>query len=266
MTRNRLLVYWLPVHWLPITQFMKIINILGVKVDNHTYNEVLQIIEQFLNSERTESRQITTVNPEFIMTAQKDKDFREIINRSFISTVDGAGIVWATDFLYGKKIKQRVTGVDLIEKLAKLAKENGSSIFFLGAQPGVAEKTAATLEEKNPGLKIAGTYAGSPKDEDQEKILKLINNSQPDILLVAYGAPAQDKWIYDNLKNFEKPLLAIGIGGSFDYIAGVVKRAPLWMRKAGLEWLYRLVREPKRYNRILTASVRFPLAVMRSKK
>jgi len=244
---------------------MKRINILGVYVDNLSHKQVIKKIDHFLRGKRTKSKQITTVNPEFIMAARKDRLFRRIINRSFIATIDGIGLVLAADYLQGVKVRERVTGIDLIFTLSELAAKKGYSIFFLGAAPGVAEKTATILEEKYPNLKVAGTFAGTAKKEDEREILQLINSSEPDILLVAYGAPKQDKWINRNLKKFKKPLLGIGIGGSFDYIAGKVKRAPKWIRALGLEWLYRLSHQPKRFERIVTASIRFPLAVVKEK-
>lgn len=244
---------------------LKKINILGIKVDNLGYKQVIRKIDVFLSNNRDRSKQITTVNPEFVMAAKNDKLFKKIINKSFIATVDGKGLQLAFEYLYGIKIKGRVTGVDLIYKLARQAGKKGYSIYFLGAALGVAEKCAKILKRKNPNLSIAGTYAGSPKIEEEPAILELINYAKPDILLVAYGAPNQDKWIFRNLKNFEKPLVAIGIGGSFDYITGIVPRAPKWIRTLGLEWLFRLTREPKRFSRIITASVRFPLAILKEK-
>ncbi|TSC91439.1 MAG: N-acetylglucosaminyldiphosphoundecaprenol, partial [Candidatus Berkelbacteria bacterium Licking1014_96] len=166
-------------------------------------------------------------------------------------------------FLHKIKLSERVTGVDLFWTLCKLSEDRGYRIFMLGGGPGVAKKATGRVKLIHPRTKIVYTYPGSPKET--KKITRLINHTRPNILFVAWGAPKQEIWIGKNLKKFRSPLVAMGVGGTFDFIAGTRRRAPQWMRGMGLEWLYRLFQEPKRFGRIWTAVVRFPMAVFFSK-
>lgn len=242
------------------------VNILGVKIDNLTKPEVLQKISEFLQSEK--QHQIVTVNPEFIIAAQHDDEFRAILNKADLSVADGVGIKFAAK-KFGQKLKERITGMDLIDEIAKIAEQKNKSIYLLGAKGKVPEKTVIKLLEKYPGLKIAGYETGYRhawwKFKD-EKLVEHIRRSKADILFVAFHFPRQDKWIYHNLPKMPSVKLAMGVGGSFDYISGHIKRAPKWMRDIGLEWLYRLIRQPWRLPRIMTAVVKFSWAVIRAKK
>jgi N-acetylglucosaminyldiphosphoundecaprenol N-acetyl-beta-D-mannosaminyltransferase len=242
---------------------MKSLSILNVKIDKINFNQVLEEVESFVNSKKP--HQIATVNSEFIMAAQKDKEFMKILNSTDLSVPDGVGQIWASKFLYGKenKLETRIAGVDLVWEIAKKASENNWSIYFLGAKPGVAKLAANRLKLLHRNLKIAGISIGEPK-YSVDQVVKSIHKSGADVLLVAYGAPKQEKFIFDNLNKMGVKV-AIGVGGSFDFISGVQKRAPLWMRKIGFEWLYRLIREPKRIGRIFTAVIKFPLIVIISK-
>lgn len=234
-------------------------KILGVKIDEYSKSQVLEKIGEFLKSNFF--HQICTVNPEFILEAQKNEKFKEVLNNADLNIPDGVGLKFA-GVLKRQKIGERYTGVDLTYDLAKIASDNGYSMFLLGAKEGVAEKAALILKKKYPNLKIAGTYAGSPEEEG---IIDRINDSKADILLVAFGAPKQDIFI-DNVKSkMANVKVAIGLGGTFDYISGNVSRAPKWMRSCGLEWLFRLFRQPKRIGRILNAIIVFPIKVLFSK-
>lgn len=234
------------------------IHILGVRVDAVTYAEALVRIEGFVREGGP--HQVVTVNPEFIMAAQRDAAFRDVLNRAALAVPDGARILWAARHL-GRPLIEQVSGVDLVERIAARAAETGWRLFLLGAAPGVAERTATVLTTRYPGLSIAGTYAGSPALEEEEGIVARIRAAQAEILFVAYGAPAQDLWLARNLAR-TGAAVGMGVGGSFDYIAGAVKRAPLWMRQRGLEWLYRLIRQPWRWRRMAVLP-RFVIAVMR---
>jgi len=243
------------------------INILGVLIDRITSKEVLKKIEEFLNSDT--QHYITTPNPEFVMRAQKDEEFRNILNKSDIAIPDGIGLVFASHFL-GNPIPEQVAGSDLVWKIAKLAEYKNCSLYLLGGKEGVAEEAARKLKEKYPNLKIKGAESGGEVEErklktQNEEMVKRINERQPDILLVAFGAPKQEKWIYYNLSKLSSVKVAIGVGGTFDFIAGRIKRAPMFLRKLGMEWLWRLFIEPKRINRILTATVRFGWKVLKWK-
>ncbi|MBC7264694.1 MAG: WecB/TagA/CpsF family glycosyltransferase [Chloroflexi bacterium] len=225
----------------------KSLYILGVRVDDVTYNEAVVEIDCFVRK-RT-PHQIVTVNPEFIIAARRDVEFRHIINHAALSLPDGAGLLWASRLL-GHPLRERVTGVDMLQHLADLATQRGYAIFLLGAAPGVAAEAARRLAERFPRLMIAGTHVGSPEPTEEPEIIEIVRCAAPDMLFVAYGAPKQDKWIARNLDRLGVPV-AMGVGGAFDFISGRAQRAPMWMRRAGLEWLHRLYREPWRWRRML---------------
>lgn len=236
------------------------VRILGVRVDDVTMAEALERMEAMIVSGRP--HQVVTVNAEFVMRAQRDEAFRVVIEEAHLALPDGYGLLWAARWL-GRPLRERVAGSDVVPLLAALAAERGYRPFLLGARPGVAQRAAEVLVSQNPGLQIAGTYAGSPSLEEEEEIVARIAAARPDMLFVAYGAPAQDFWIYRNLSRLGVPL-CMGVGGTLDFIAGVTPRAPVWMREHGLEWLYRLMRQPWRWRRML-ALPRFALAIWRER-
>lgn len=236
------------------------LNVLGVWVDNVSSNEALSIIEGFIAS--GSPHQVVTVNPEFIVAARRDAGFRAVLNAAALSLPDGVGVLWAGRFI-GRPFKERVTGVDTVQRVVALAAHKGYRLFFLGAAPGVAERMAAILKERFPGLKVAGTHAGSPRPDCEESIVSLVSVTRPDVLFVAYGAPQQDLWIARNLERLGVPVV-MGVGGAFDFIAGEVRRAPAWIQRLGLEWLHRLWREPWRWRRML-ALPGFVALVMRAR-
>jgi N-acetylglucosaminyldiphosphoundecaprenol N-acetyl-beta-D-mannosaminyltransferase len=205
-----------------------------------------------------------TVNPEFVMEARRNSAFRRVLAAADLATPDGFGLLLVARYR-GTPLRGRVTGVALTERIAALAAERGWSVFLLGAAPGVAERAAAALERAHPNLRVAGYYAGSPRREDEPAIRARIAAAQPTVLLVAYGHPAQDLWIARNQLLLRVPV-AIGIGGALDYLAGEVRRAPAWIRRLGLEWLYRLIRQPRRWRRILDAVPLFLWAALRERR
>ena len=235
--------------------------VLGVRVDDVITHEVLALIEQFIAG-RT-PHQICTVNPEFVMRAQQDELFRNILNNAAVCIPDGIGLLWAAKRL-GHPLRERVAGSDLVGQIAARAAQPGWRVYFLGAAPGVADKAAAILQAHYPGLVIAGTFPGSPAPAEEDDIVERIRAARPDVLLVAFGAPAQDIWIARNQPRLNVPV-AIGVGGSLDFIAGVAQRAPNWVQRLGLEWLYRLAREPWRWRRQL-ALPRFVWHVLTAKQ
>jgi N-acetylglucosaminyldiphosphoundecaprenol N-acetyl-beta-D-mannosaminyltransferase len=207
-------------------------------------------------------RQICTANPEFLMAAQRDPEFRRVLLAADLVLPDGVGLLWAARWL-GRPLPERVPGSDLIYRLAELAAGRGWRLYFLGAAEGVAQAAAQRLQVLNPGLVVAGAFAGSPALAEEDALVARVAAARPDVLLVAYGAPAQDKWIARNRVRLGVPV-SLGVGGSFDFVAGVARRAPRWVQRLGLEWLYRLWRQPWRVRRIYTAVVAFPLAVLRA--
>lgn len=222
-------------------------TILGIGIDNLTATEALQHLEGFI--ERGEPRHVVTVNPEFVMIARKNAAFRHVLEAADLALADGIGLLWASR-LSGMPLKERVAGVDTVDRLAALAAERGYRMFLLGAREGVAAAAGEVLQRRYPGLTVAGTYAGTPFPKDESDIITRVRAALPHILLVAYGAPQQDLWIQRNLARLGVPL-AMGVGGAFDFISGQVPRAPRWMQRGGLEWLYRLGREPWRWRRML---------------
>lgn len=233
------------------------VRFLGIPVHNVDSREALQFLEAFILARKP--RQVVTVNPEFVIAAQRDAAFREVLLRADLSLPDGVGLLLGAR-IRGTPLKERVTGVDTVMRMAALAAERGYRLYLLGAAPGVADEAARRLEATNPGLRVVGTYAGSPAPEEEDAIIARITAAAPDVLFVAYGAPKQDLWIARNLHRLGVPV-AMGVGGTFDFIAGRAKRAPLWMQRAGLEWLHRLVHQPWRWRRML-ALPQFLVAVI----
>jgi N-acetylglucosaminyldiphosphoundecaprenol N-acetyl-beta-D-mannosaminyltransferase len=234
-------------------------NILGIPVSIITYAEWLSLIAAWMAEERGQPHHVCTVNPEFLMIARSDSNFANILRRANLTVPDGVGLLWAARRL-GQPLPERVTGSDGVPLIAERAAREGWSLFLLGAGEGVAQRAADALVRRYPGLKIAGVYSGSPAGNEEADIVARVNASGADILFVAYGAPEQDKWIARNLPRL-RVTMAMGVGGAFDFIAGVVPRAPETMRRLGLEWLYRLYLQPWRFRRMLRLP-RFVLAVL----
>jgi N-acetylglucosaminyldiphosphoundecaprenol N-acetyl-beta-D-mannosaminyltransferase len=234
------------------------VRILGVRVDDVNTSETLALIEGYVAEGRP--RQLVTVNPEFVMEAQQNPTFRVVLENASLALPDGVGLLWAARWL-GHPLRERVTGSDALPLLAQRAAQKRYRLFLLGAAPGVAERAADVLREQNPGLQGVSVHAGSPDPAEDDDIVARVVAVAPDVLFVAYGAPRQDLWIHRNLERLRVPV-CMGIGGALDFIAGVAVRAPLWMRRLGLEWLYRLIRQPWRWRRML-ALPRFVFAVLR---
>lgn len=269
------------------------INILGVKIDNLTKGQVLKEIEQFLESSK--QHYIVTPYSEFIVMAQKDQEFKEILNSADLAVPDGMGIIWAGNVLYelvfrgsGFTIKilkiifsglamlffprrlksvfpEKISGADLIWNIAEIAAGTGKTIFLLGGWDNTPGVVAAKLKNQYPNLSIVGTYAGSPDVQEEKNIIEMVSRVKPDILLVAFGPVRQEKWMAKNLAKMSFVKLAIGLGGTFDYLAQKRIRAPKFMRARGLEWFFRLFTQPRRIGRIRKAIPKFVWLVTREK-
>lgn len=224
------------------------LTILSVPVHSVTMQETVVAVRHFMTEPRL--HQIATVNPEFVMKAQEDDGFRQILQSAALCIPDGAGLLWAAR-RQGERLPERVAGSELVYHLAEAAAQAGWRLFLLGAGEGVAEEAAGVLQTRYPGLIIAGTWAGSPDPAGDAHITNLINESEANLLYVAYGAPKQDKWIARNKHRLQTVRVAMGVGGSLDFVSGRVLRAPGWVQKLNLEWLYRLVKEPWRWRRML---------------
>ena len=232
------------------------VTILGVRIDNITVEKAVASVEEMIGD--ANQHLIIPVNPEMIMAAQTNIEFRQIINNASLVLPDGIGVILASR-MYGKPISSRVPGVDMVERLASFAQQRGFRIFLLGAAEGVATLAAHRLQEQYPGLLVAGVHAGSPHPDEELEICRMINDVHPHILLVAYGAPKQELWLARNLHKLHIPV-AMCVGGTFDFIAGTVIRAPLWVQTIGFEWVYRLIQEPRRWHRML-ALPRFAFSI-----
>ncbi len=227
----------------------------GVQVNTERFDEMLDLI--FSRKREGEKSFIVAINPEKLMKARKDPALHKILNTADFQIPDGVGVLIASRLKKGT-IRDRITGVDMMEQLCARAAETGDGVFLYGAKPGVADQAAAGLRAKFPGLNVAGTLDGYVKDEQQ--VLDTINASGAAILFVALGSPTQENFIIRNMERLV-PSVYQGVGGSFDVFSGNIKRAPAAFRKLGLEWLYRLLKEPSRWRRQLELP-KFLIAVL----
>jgi N-acetylglucosaminyldiphosphoundecaprenol N-acetyl-beta-D-mannosaminyltransferase len=205
-------------------------------------------------------RQIVTINPEFVMRARADARFAAVLAAADLATPDGVGVIWAAH-RRGVHIPERVGGADVALPLARQCARLGHRLFLLGAAEGVAAEAARRLQRQIPGLEVAGAYAGSPDLRADDETVARVQEAHPDVLLVAYGAPAQEFWIARNRERLGVPV-SMGVGGTLDYLAGVQRRAPALLRRLWLDWAFRLVTQPWRWRRML-AIPRFMWAVLR---
>jgi N-acetylglucosaminyldiphosphoundecaprenol N-acetyl-beta-D-mannosaminyltransferase len=243
-------------------------KLLGVRIDNLAKKEILEKIEFFLSEDAF--HQLATVNPEFILTAQQDEAFKGLLNQCSLNVADGIGLKYA--FLrFGKILKTRFAGVDLLGEILKIADERKFSVFLAISKDGLSsyDEIKAVLEKKYPSLKIGG---GDIKLSHQSSVISHQKREEDDrlpitdydILFCNFGSPQQERFIYS--QKDAKIRLAMGVGGSFDFLTGKIARAPIWMRKIGLEWLWRLMQQPvARARRIFKAVIVFPIKILFSK-
>lgn len=237
------------------------VMISGIEVDNLSEKETLEIIDRYIR-EKKKNRLMVVVNASKITLSQEDRDLKQIILNADLVTADGMSVLWAARIL-GKTLKERVTGIDTFENLVEMAAQKNYSVYFLGAKPEVVEALVKQYQENLLNLNIAGYHDGYfGRNED---VIEDIKKVSPDILFVAMGSPRQEKWQATALTSLKVPF-TIGVGGSFDHIAGFSKRAPKWMQKSGLEWLYRLLQEPGRlWQRYLIGNTKFILLVLKER-
>lgn len=218
-------------------------EILGVKIDDITLNEAVSQMEKWICNGG--KHYIVTPNPEFLVEAYKDRDFKDILNKADLAIPDGVGLKLAG-------VKNRTSGVDLMEKLIVKSSEKGLTVSFLGGKDGVAERLAERLKRIYQNTSVAFAESGGKVSKDGEtEDGKKLNIPPSDILFVAFGPPKQEKWIVKNLPKIPVKV-AIGVGGAFDYLSGKVPRAPGWIRDLGFEWLFRLLVQPWRIKRQFT--------------
>ncbi len=238
----------------------KTVDILGIPVDCVTMPQALEIVAGFLSEDRV--HKIYTPNAEIMMQAQRDPELKEILKNADLLVADGAGVVLASKILR-RAVPCKVSGIDMAREMFRLFDGNKASFYFFGSKPGVAEKATENIVAMHPGVKVAGCRNGYFKDYDEDSIINDINASGADILLVALGAPKQEKWITRNSGRLNTKV-CIGVGGTIDVLAGVVQPAPEFFRRNGLEWFYRLCKEPWRAKRMLDLP-RFILRVFQAR-
>lgn len=224
------------------------IRILDIPIAAITMQEAVNYALSFSINRENKAHTIMTPNAEIVMRAQKDEELKEALLSADLLIPDGSGLVWASKSL-GKSFPERVAGIDLMSSLLGEAAQRGYTVYFLGAKEKVVRKAKKKAEEKWPGLVISGFHHGYFSFEDNEKVVDSIHAAAPDILFVGMGAPRQEKWIAMNQSKLHVPLV-MGVGGSFDVISDKSMRAPIWMQKIGMEWFFRLIKEPKRIKRM----------------
>jgi len=220
-------------------------EVMGVLFDNVTMDEALERAKEILAGNR--AAYVVTPNAEIVYETMHDESLCELVNGADLVLPDGAGVVLASKILKNP-LKEKVAGVDFADNLLGVLAQTGGSVYLLGSKPGIAELAAEKMLEKHPGLTIAGLADGYFKDEGP--VVEKINAVHPDVLFVCLGAPKQERFMVNHRHELQVKLMA-GLGGSLDSFAGTVKRAPKWMIDLSLEWLYRLIKEPKRFKRML---------------
>ena len=223
------------------------VKILGVNVDSVTMAQAVERVEQLIAAKKNSI--VATANAEMLLRATNDDELKNILNAAELVVPDGAGTVWAARHL-GYEMPERVAGFDLVQELMKIAPSKGYKFFLFGSAPTIADKAKLKAEELYPTIEIVGTRNGYFTAADEAEIIAQIKNSKPDVLLAALGVPKQEKWLSAHKDELNIPV-SIGVGGTFDVMAGVVKRAPLWMQRAKLEWLYRAMLQPSRAGRLV---------------
>lgn len=219
----------------------------GLPVANLTRDEALHMFESLLSSKR--QHMVCFLNAETVVLAHHNKEFRKILLGASLRLVDGAGMQWAAN-LQGRKFLDNLNGTDLFPYICRLLEKNGNRIFLLGSKRGVARKAGEWIRTRYKNVRIAGTHDGYFSKQDESDVIKLIHDTKPDVLFVGMGSPYQEVWIYNHLKQTGAKI-AMGVGGLFDYYSDSIMRAPIWMRKMCIEWLWRWLVEPWRWKRML---------------
>lgn len=233
--------------------------LMGCPVDRLTTGETLSLCKNWIAGARC-SHILVGINANNYVLAQKNKELSEAVSNADLIQADGVSIVWASR-LMGMRIRERVNGTDLMNRLIEEADQRKLRIYFLGTKEMVLQRMLSTLKERYKGLRIAGFHNGYFEADEETYIIEEIRKSQADILLVGMPTPFKEVWCYKNRDKLDTPVI-LGVGGSFDVLAGIIKRAPSWMQKSGLEWVWRLIMEPRRmWKRYLTYNTLFLFAL-----
>lgn len=225
---------------------MKKTRLLNTKVNNLTMQETIQAVDDMIQAER--KSYIVAVNVDVIMKIEKDPILKKIVDEADLTLVDGKPLIWISRF-QKRPVKEKISGSDLVPELCRISAESRYTVFILGGREGIAEKAKTNLEGRNPGIQIVGTYAplfGFENDKTElTKINEMISAAHPDLLIVCFGCPKQEKFVYENIGQYNAKV-SVCAGATVDFLAGNVKRAPQWMSRHGLEWFYRYLQEPRR--------------------
>ena len=220
--------------------------LLNTYINNVTMSETVAAIEQMIGTDK--KSYVVAINVDVVMKIEEDAYLKKIVDNADMVLVDGKPLVWISK-MYGKLLKEKISGSDLVPLLCEVAAEKGYKIFIIGGKDGIAERAKQKLEAKHPNIRIVGTYAppfGFEKNEKElNKINQMMSEVQPDLLIACFGCPKQEKWIYENIEKYDAKV-SVCAGATVDFLAGNVKRAPRWMSEHGLEWFYRFLQEPKR--------------------
>ncbi len=243
------------------------IQILGVNITNLDQKTVTEALRSYLESDQ--QHYVVTPNPEFVVKAQSDEEFCQIVNEADLAVADGVGLQFAAKFL-GQPAPPRITGNVLLRVLSELCSQAHRPMFLLGGEDQISEIAAGKLQEQYLNLPVASNPGGAIFYKDGEwnmspAVMQDIQNFEPAVLVVALGHGKQEKWIKSFLPYLPSVKIAIGVGGALDFLAGRQVRAPKSFQRLGLEWLYRLLREPRRWKRIWTAVIVFPYLVIKSR-
>lgn len=225
---------------------MKKIRLLNTKVNNLTMQETIQAVDDMIQAER--KSYIVAINVDVIMKIEKDPILKKIVDEADLTLVDGKPLIWISRF-QKRPVKEKISGSDLVPELCRNAAQRRYTIFILGGKKGIAEKAKTNLERQYPDIRIVDTYAPPLGFEQNQpeltKINEMISAAHPDLLIVCFGCPKQEKFVYENMSKYDAKV-SVCAGATVDFLAGNVKRAPKWMSEHGLEWLYRFEKEPKR--------------------
>lgn len=240
------------------------VSILGVRVDAPTRREVLTRCEQMLGEPTL--HHVVTANPELVLAASRDAVVREVLGKGSLVVPDGVGLLWAAR-QYGQNLPERIPGVELVRDLAQLTATRGQPVFLVGGREGVALAAAAKLRQEIPGARVTAFEQGHSAEAPPDELWAELARRRPAVLFVAYGQPRQEIWIQTHRDRLAAVgvRIAMGVGGAFDTLSHRLPRAPQWVRERGLEWLWRLILEPRRFPRILRATLVFPLRVLRDR-
>lgn len=221
-------------------------QLLNTYVNNLTMSETIDAVEELIKSEK--KSYVVAINVDVVIKIENDPYLKKIVDNADMVLVDGKPLVWISNF-YGKPLKAKISGSDLVPLLCEEASKKQYSIFIIGGKEGVAEQAKQNLEKRLPGIMIVGTYAPTygfeKNDAELNKINTLLSEAKPDLLIACFGCPKQEKWIFENISKYDAKV-SICAGATVDFLAGNIKRAPRWMSEHGLEWLYRFLQEPKR--------------------